>query len=525
MEWRFCGYALNADRAELIGPEGPVHIERSPLNLLQFLIKNSERVVSREDLIEAVWGGRIVSDATISTTVKQARRAVGDSGAEQLVIKTIHGRGFRFVAALEPTIVAQATVPPAGIDAPERVAELSSHGAGRPSIAVMRFVQLASGSDAPHLADALPAELITGLSRMRWLHVIARGSSFQFDPRQFDPADVGARLGVRFIVTGLIEVVGDKIAISLEIQSTTTGSLIWSERFAESMADVQIMRSNIVAAVIAAIELTIPQYEAMEARKLSASQFDAWSHFHQGLSYIFKFNRSDNLAAAKHFKAALDLDPMFARAHAGLSFTHWQNGFMFFSVDRKEDQRQALAAASRALDIDPTDPFVNFNMGRAQWLEGDLAACRAWLDRAIQINPNYAQCHYNKGLVLAMDGQPDLAHSSSSTALSLSPLDPLAYAMHGTRAMSSIVQEDFASAVRFAESAMQLPGAHVYIALIAALSHEMNGSRAAAETWRDHALASRPDISIAMFFAAFPFSDQSVQRQIIRAFRRLGITD
>ncbi|WP_342076103.1 winged helix-turn-helix domain-containing protein [Yoonia sp. SS1-5] len=526
MRWEFLGFTLDKNRAELVGPDGVVHVERVPLEVLVHLIENADKVISRDDLIDAVWDGRIVSDATISTAVKQARKAVNDTGTDQAVIRTVHGRGFRFVAEFQDaTAPATASTPHPQMplsNTPDTPA--MSPGRGRPSLAVLRFVQLGASPGQASLADSFPAELISNLSRIRWLHVIARGSSFRFDPITMEPGLVGQQLGTRYLITGTVEMVGALMTITVEILSTDGGTLVWSDRFAAPLEEVHQTRQEITASIVSALEISIPQYEAAHSRRLSASEFDAWSHFHVGLSHIFKFNQGENRIAAKHFHAALDLDPTFSRAHAGLSFTHWQNAFMQFGEDRNLLVQQAVQDASRALDIDPADPFANFNMGRARWLEGDIDASQNWLDRALQINPNFAQCHYNKGLILALDGASQPAKSFASKAMSLSPLDPLYYGMLGVRAMSHIAEDDFEAASRLAQQAMQSPGAHFYMALIAAAAFELQGDGDRAKRCRDHALHERPDVSQDMFFSAFPFRSNDMRGKFSGALQRLGVS-
>lgn len=523
MEWTFGPYRLNANRAELIGPDGPVHVERTPLEVLIHLIQNAERVVTKAELVDAIWGGRIVSEATVSTAIKQARRAVADNGTEQNIIRTLHGRGFCFVADFKkvpepaPVSIREASDPPAL----ERLN--GEHGTGQPGIAVLRFAQFGSEPSASYLAKALPAEIISGLSRVRWLHVIARGSAFQFDPEQAVPEDVGARLGVRFLMTGVIEVVGEMLSISVEIQSTNTGMLVWSDVFTLPVTEIQTARQQIVPEVIAALELSIPRFEADRARILRPAQFDAWSYFHVGLSHMYRFDVASNRIAAEHFRTAIEHDDEFARAHAGLSFTHWQNAFMRFGDDRSGMIDRAFQSASAAVEIDATDPFASFNMGRALWLQGDIDGAHAWLDRAIEINPNYAQCHYNKGLILTLDGEAADAASRADKALSLSPLDPLAYAMHAVRAMTLISLERFDEASQCADKAMRSPGSHFYIALIAAAAAELSGDQALAERRRNQVIHQRPDFEISAFFAAFPFRDPDLKAKLSGALQRLGL--
>jgi TolB-like protein/Flp pilus assembly protein TadD len=387
----------------------------------------------------------------------------------------------------------------------------------------LRFQQLGGDESNAALSDAFTAELITSLSRMRWLHVISRGSSFRFDPKNSDPQDIGIQLGVRYLITGAIEIVGASLTISIDIQSTEDGTLIWSDRFVTNISEFHQTREEIAASAIAILELTVPQFEANHSRSLDTTQLDAWSHFHMGLTHIYRFNQSDNRVAVKHFNEALKLDPQFARAHAGLSFTHWQNAFMQFRNDRSDLVNMAIDSASRALEIDPIDPFANFNMGRARWIEGDVDGSKIWLDRALQINPNYAQCHYNKGVILTLSGAVDESQSSTHKAMSLSPLDPLYYAMLSVRAMSHITKDEFDIASELSERAMQSPGAHFYIALIAASSHELNGDVTAGQKWLNHALRIRPDVTAAMFLSAFPFQHGEMRKKMTGALHRLGL--
>ncbi len=517
MEWAFGDFILNQDRAELIGPDGPVSLEKRPLDLLIHLVANADRVISKDEIVEVVWQRRIVSDATIATAVKQVRKAVGDSGTEQTVVKTIHGRGLRFVAPLR-----SAPQPAPSPAAPEEPLTMPI-GTARPSVAVLRFLVMGEGPAVAALADAVPAELISSLSRMKWAQVIARGSSFRFPPEEIEPQNIGEQLGVRYLIAGSVEAIGDMLTLSVELISAQDGALIWSDRYASTLTDIQVTRHQIVASVIAAMELQVPQFEADHARRLQRDQFDAWSHFHLGLRHIYLFNRADNNLAAMHFNRAIDLDGEFARAHAGLSFAYWQDAFMQFGADRAEPLALAKSAADRALAIDPRDPFANFNMGRALWLEGDPISGCHWLERALQVNPNYAQCHYSKGLNELLAGKPDAAREAVKEAMTLSPLDPLQYAMLSVLAMSHIADEDFAQAAKLADRALHSPGAHFYISLVAAFSHELNGDRRTAEERLKSVLDVRSDLTQQLFFQAFPILDRHLKDTIGGALTRLKV--
>lgn len=519
MAWRFGEYVLDPSRAELRGAEGPIHVERHTLDVLVHLIENAERVVTRDDLIDAVWGGRIVSDATISTAIKHARKAIGDSGAEQTYIKTLHRRGFRFVGDLTPLTHAKVVV------AEKKIPEAAPNtaGAGRPSLAVLKFQCLDGAAQSLRIAEAFPAELISKLSRVRWLHMIARGSSFQFDPATATPGDVGAALGVRYIATGMVEDIGDAMSITVELLGVPDGGLIWTERFVCDQSEIQLKRTEIVSAIISALELAIPEHETRMSRHLSANEFDAWSHFHLGLSHLFRFNPGDNQTALGHFEASIAADKDFARAHAGLSFVHWQTAFMQFGDDRQAPLKKASDAAKEALRIDPTEPFAAFNLGRAHWLEGDLDAGLTWLDRSLQINPNSAQTTYCGGLIQVLRGASETGSAMSARALTLSPLDPMSYAMYAAQAIAAIQMEDFETARTLADQAVHTPQAHFYISMIAAAASELSGATQNAHRYRDRVLKEKPGANADFFFQAFPFQSGTHRKTLIDTFERLGL--
>lgn len=516
MEWRFGEYVLNRSRADLTGPEGSVRVEKLPLELLFLLAENYGRVVTREEIVKAVWGGRAVSESVISTAVKQARKAVGDTGASQSIIKTIHGRGFRFVAPLLPPACVSAA------DAPG-TAEPAAIGSEMPSLAVLRFQLHGEAFSRHELGDGIPAELIASLSRVGWLHIIARASSFRFDPDSHNPEEIGRQLGVRYLLTGQIIFLGERLTITVELASAGDGALVWSERYTVPLHEVQMMRRDIVASIVGALEIHVPKFESEHARRLSPGQLDAWSHYHLGLRHMYRYNEADNLIASSHFRSAIELDGEFARAHAGLSFTSWQSAFMQYGDDRRQWINLAVGQAARALEIDGHDPFANFSMGRARWLEGDVEGGIDWLDRALTINPNYAQCHYTRSLSRLLAGAPLDAQQGADRAMRLSPLDPLLYAMLCTKGLSFMATGQFDEARRFAEQAVHVPGAHFYIFIVAAVAHELAGDRNAAEAWCEKGLACRPDLTAPMFFQAFPFKQPAMRSLFGEALSRLYI--
>lgn len=510
----FQEFELDTARVELRKDGVAVPVEPQVFALLRFLVENRDRMVRKDEIVAAVWNGRIVSDAAIASRVKSARQAIGDDGRAQAMIRTVHGLGFSFVAEV-------ATRAAVSIDrvAEEPVAEAVEHA--RPSIAVLPF-RLVGASD-PNLliADALPHDLITELSRLHWLFVIARGSSFRFRGADARLEDVRSKLNVKYCLTGVIELSGKTMTLSVELSDTRDKGIVWSERFRAGVADVHEVRERIIDAVMSAVEVRIPFNEAQRALLKSPENLDAWSAYHLGLQHMYRFNRTDNETAAGLFERAVTLEPGFARAYAGLSFTHFQNAFLRYADDAGA-KKLAQHYAAKCLERDPLDPFGHFTMGRAQWLRGDLEASLPWLERANTLNPNYAQARYARGWTEALLGSADASQVNVAAALALSPLDPLVYGMLGVRALSYLAHDDNARAADWAERAANSPGAHALIEMIAAAAHGLNGNEAKAQAWASSAHARASYLNGDDFLRAFPFRDRPTRERVTHTLARLG---
>ena len=511
MVYLFNEFELDRSKVELRRNGVTVPVEPQVFALLLLLAENRERLVTRDEVIEKVWDGRIVSESALDSRIKSARRALGDSGKAQRFVRTIHGKGFRFVAELRE--VAAVRDPVGSVEVPCLVPQ----GEAKPSIAVLPFRLI--GSAGPHsvIADGLPDELIAELSRLRWLLVIARGSSFRFRSATPDPGEVGKVLGVRYCLSGTVEIASSTLALTVQLVDTRDAGVVWGDRFVSNIADVHATRGAILAKLVAGLELQIPSHEARAAQLMAPENLDAWSAYHLGLQHMFRFNRNDNAVAGELFKRAIAEDPRFARAHAGLSFVHFQNAFLGYTQDIPEEVCHARRFAERGVELDSLDPFANLTMGRSFWLEGALDASFAWLDRATAISPNYAQGIYARAWTHALSGRGTDGRADADAAMALSPLDPLYYAMAATRALSHIVCGEEAEAAAWAERAARSPGAHVLVAVIAVAAHSLNGNRQQAAAWAANVRARNAAFTEADFFRSFPFADTAARQRIAKA--------
>lgn len=528
MIFQFENMELDTDRFEL-RVEGQVRkLEPQVYALIELLVTNHHRVVTLDEINQVVWGGRVVSDAVISSRIRSARKALGDSGAEQRLIRTLHSRGFSFAVA--PTtrrelIVAPTIAGPSPDAPPERGEDQDpdTPRSERPSIAVLPFTQLCDNPRYDNLADAVAHDLIADLSRLRWLFVIARGSSFRFRGPDVDLADVGRVLNVRYVITGSLTLTGGRCAAVVELSHTGDGHVVWADRLEGTIDDMMGFRETILHRVTSALEIRVTEEEARRAAVRPEENLDAWAAYHRGLWHMLRFNRHDNEIAARMFRRAMEEDQRFARAHAGLAFTHFQTAFVGYGNNVERDRELTRKLAEKSLELDPMDPLCNLVMGRSHWLEGDLDNAISWLQRGIDLCPNHAQSVYTRGLLQAISCRPEEGEKSANLAMNLSPVDPLLYGMLGTHAVADMVRGDYASARDWAEQSMRAPGAHIQNAVIAALANQLDGNEREAQAWARRILDQDPTFSQDRFFKAFPFTDPDFTALASNTLRKLSI--
>jgi TolB-like protein len=489
-------------------------LEPKAFAVLALLAGEPGRVFSRDEILDAVWGHRHVTPGVLNRVVTLLRQALGEGAQQSRLLHTVHGVGYRFDP---PAAIATGT-----IGSPSLPAALAPCTDTRPSLAVLPFRIVGHGARHRVLGSAFADELITELSRLHWLLVSARGSSFRFDAASVDSTQVGRQLGVRYCILGALELTGRSVAVMVDLIETGSGSVIWGDRFTGELGDLHALREALRMRVLAELDLRIPLYEAGLAQARLPEDLDAWAAFHLGLRHVYRFSPGDCSLALDWFQRAVSLDPNFARAYAGLSFVHFQHAFMRYSEDIAGELLLARRAAERGLELDPLDPFVNFTMGRTYWLEGDMAGGLGWLQRATDLCPNYAQGIYARAFSEVMSGDPMTGRQHTDLAMRLSPLDPLHYAMQSARAFSHIALGEYTPAAEWAGRAARAPGAHELIAMIAAAACTLNGDRADAVGWAAKARMRNPALKRQDFFRAFPIHRPDMRERVGAALTEAG---
>src|SRR5579872_6714991 len=289
-------YEIDILRRELRHAQLPIHVEPQVFDLLVHLVQNRDRVVSKDDLIASVWAGRIVSDSTLTSRINAARTAVGDSGDDQKLIRTIARKGFRFVGTVRTRPVpAEATRD--GGPASDLVVD-DSHRAltlpEKPAIAVLPFLNLSGDREQEYFSDGISEDIITALSKLRWFFVIARNSSFIYKGKAVHLKQVAEELGVGYVVEGSVRRSGDRVRITAQLNDAATGSHLWAERYDRSIADVFAVQDEITEAIVAAIEPQLYAAENFRAQRKPPDSMDAWDLVMRALSHYWRVTRQDN---------------------------------------------------------------------------------------------------------------------------------------------------------------------------------------------------------------------------------------
>jgi TolB-like protein len=455
VRFAFGAHVLDADRRELSRGGEPVALEPQVFDVIVHLLRNRDRVVGKDDLIARIWQGRAVSDSTVNARINAARTAVGDSGAEQRVIRTIARRGFRFVAevtehASPDTSPPAARSPAAAVPGAAQPAVLALPD--KPSIAVLPFQNLGTGPEQDYFADGMVEEITTALARINWLFVIARNSSFTYQGQAVDVRRVGRELGVRYVLEGSVRRAGDRVRITAQLIAAEDATHLWAERFDGSLDGVFELQDRIAASVAGAIEPKLLHAEMARAGRKPTESLDAYDLYLRALARFHDYSAASLAAAAALAKQALAADPQYARAAALAAFCRAAGATMAVTAMPPEEIAEATRFATLAIDRARDDPEAVWMAAYTLALfSGDHAAAVRAVDRALSQNPNSAFAWSVRGWSLAMNDDAAAATESFQRAMRLSPFDPLGWISLNGLAFAALTARRFEDAVVWAD--------------------------------------------------------------------------
>ena len=312
----FEGHSLDVERRELRRGSEQVALEPQVFDLLAYLVKNRDRVLTKDDLIAAVWGGRIVSESTLTSRINSARKAVSDTGGEQRLIRTYARKGIRFIGEVREapgSLQPERRAPNALAPPPET--------RGRPCIAVLPFVNLSGDPEQEYFSDGITEDIITALSKHRSLLVIARNSAFALKEHNGDVRRIGLNLGASYIVQGSVRRIGPRVRITAQLVETEGGQHIWAEQYDRGLQEIFEVQDEITATIAARLEPEVGNAERARADRKPPQTFDAWDFFRLGTKHFYKSTADDNREAQRLFRRAIDVDSTLAEAYGFLSYS------------------------------------------------------------------------------------------------------------------------------------------------------------------------------------------------------------
>lgn len=482
----FGPFVLTPEYRDLRDASGAVSIGSRALDILITLVTRHPTTVTKDDLIRAVWHNRTVVDNNLTVHMAALRRALGDGRDGARYVQTLHSRGYCFVA---PVTVIEAEARPAAPDlAPPLPASPS-----KPSIAVLPFQNMSGGAEQEYFADGVVEEITTALSRIRWLFVIARNSSFAYKGQAVDIRRVGRELGVRYVLEGSVRRGGDRVRITAQLIEAETGSHLWADHFDGPLADIFELQDRVAISVAGVIEPTLEAAETNRAVRCPTHDLTAYDLYLRAAPLHRSFTREGICEALELLNHAIARDPHYGPALVRAAICHERLRHDGWSSDPEEDQRRAIDMAHRALQISPSDPTV---LGDAAFVlsfaeDEDITSVMAIADRALELNPGYARGWYISAIIRGRAGYPDESLERAARAMQLSPreragpyLIPVGFA--------HLMKRDFKAAIPVLASLVQQhPNfTESYRQLAAAYAHDGQIGRARATIDRLRAMTS-----------------------------------
>jgi adenylate cyclase len=556
--FKLAGRHVDPDTLRVSDERHSERLEPKAMQVLVYLARHAGDVVTRRELEEQLWEGRIVTEDAVTNAIGKLRRVFEDDARNPQVIETIPKTGYRLLtevvwAAPGATQGEVAGVSEAGgTPAPGRyvltvavlalllalgaalwwlwswpggvtgsAATAMSPIAGKPTLAVMPFRNLGDDPEQDYFSDGITADLITDLSKLSGLRIIAPSSVFGYRHSELNIEQIGAELGVGYVVRGSVQRASDRVRINVRLVEVSSDQSIWAERYDRPLADVFRIQDEVSTGIVDALKIQLGATERDALARPPTAGIEAYDAFLRGLDYYGRRTREDNEQARTHFERAIDLDPDFARAHSGLALVYSRRAIDGWSESPKTDLSRAEALARKAEQMDPSNPQVQFVLGQVALFGGEHVEAIEAVQKAIAQDPNYADAHALRAWTLNYAGRPDAALPALELAIGLNPLARASY----SEILGEIryVEGRYAEAVGALEQALALNPTHTRAhTWLAATYAELDRPEDA--TWEiQEVLALDPEASLSRMTYAFPFKDPLELEQLLSALRRAGL--
>jgi TolB-like protein/Tfp pilus assembly protein PilF len=521
LRYSFEDFSFDTARRELRRGTDVIAVAPKVFDLLDYLIGNRERVVSKDDLISAIWEGRVVSDVAMTTRLNAARKAIGDSGDEQRLIKTFPRKGVRFIGTVHETpgpagATIASSAPKPGLAVPDK-----------PSLVVLPFTNLSPHSEQEYFADGVTESLTTDLSRMAGIFVIGRNTAFTYKGKHVDLKQIGRELSVRYVLEGSVQRGEGRMRINVQLINAETGNHLWAERFDKPIADLFDMQDEIGARVANQLGTELVTAEARRAAR--APHPDSMDLYFQGMASVHRGSDPANLSQArKFFEQALCLDAGNVEAMVGMAFVDAMRGTSM-QADRTARLLAAEMSLAKVLSYLPNHATAHCLLGVVQIFTKRAAQGIAECERALALDRNLATAYAWIGLGKCYLGRAEETEAYIMQAFRLSPRDNRAFTwMINAAVAQSYLAADEAAVYWFKRAIETNPNvaAFVHVYLAAALAHlgRIEEARASLQT----GLAIDPNFTLSHFHASTPTDNPTCLAQrarIAEGMRNAGLPE
>ena len=526
MIYTFEDYSLDVERQELRRGEDRVVVEPQVFDLLHYLIRNRDRVVSKDDLIAAVWKGRIISESTLTSRITAVRHAIGDRAEDQRLLRTIARKGLRFVGDVRegesPTAVAGAMHATEKQTDPARSLAIPDS----PSIAVLPFNNLSGDPEQEYFADGVVEDIITALSRIKWFFVIARNSSFTYKGKNVDVKLIARELGVRYVLEGSVRKVGNRVRITGQLIDGGNAVHIWADTFDGVLDDIFELQDRITASVVSAIEPSLQNAEIERLKYKPTDKFDAYDLMLHALQQWHQFTEESFVAALDCLERALVIDPSYAPAMAMTAYCYAHRRQQGWAKDIEGEAAKGLRLASKAVELAKNDGDVLWMAAAAVWqLELNRQRAKELARRSLAANGNSVWGLIVTALIEMTSGNPAEGLELLRRADRLSPRDPTGWLLAGGMSLAYYLEEKFEDSIFWSQKALAQNSRYVVAIRLLAANYARLGQPDKASERVQQLLKGDPTLTIAKQHSRMMFMDVSVWNKVADGLRLAGLPE
>src|SRR5215472_209299 len=464
----FEDYVLDRERRELRRAGAQLAIEPQVFDLLEFLVKNSDRVVSKDDLLASVWGGRLVSESTLSSRINAARRAIGDTGEQQRLIRTIIGKGIRFVG---------------------EVHEQQYHSPAQPvvprlSMVVLPFAHFSSDGELEYFADGITDDLTTDLSQITGGFVIARNTAFTYKGKPIDVKKIGRELGVRYVIEGSVRRAGDLLRLNVQLTDAESGAHLWADRFDTDCGDLAWAQSETTGRLARTISFKLVEAQGLSIEREGALDPHPQDLLIRGWAALVRPISAETLQEAlRTFERVLEIDANSVAAKVGLAYSLSCNIADGWSTSVQQDEARAEQLLLEAIAGDANSFRARQALGLLRRLQNRLDESRIEFETVIALVPTYAPAYCQLGMTLIWLGQPEVAIPEIEKGIRLGPYDTASPSAYSMLSLAHLLLGRVEQAIEFSRRARvrnpRLYHTHMLLAAALGLKGELGQARTA----------------------------------------------